>query len=159
MLHHFPTKADLMMATMDYIRGLRSELHRDRLDKLKTDREKFLALIDVLWEANQTPSGIARMEIMLGSRSDPELGPRYRQLHDELEERHKLRIWQRAQALGIRDKRKVDAFVQLYAAALRGLAVDTLFANSRPGLKDSVALLKEFQLKMLDELTGGRKAR
>ncbi len=92
MLHHFPTKADLMMAASEHIVELRREMHASRLDKLKTDREKFLALIDVLWEAFETPSGIARIEIMLGSRSDAELGPRFRELNDQLEERHKERV-------------------------------------------------------------------
>jgi AcrR family transcriptional regulator len=156
MLHHFPTKADLMMAASEHIVELRREIHSDRLDKLKTDREKFLALIDVLWEAFETPSGIARIEIMLGSRSDAELGPRFRELNDRLEERHKERVWARAQQLGIKDRKKVRAFVQLYAAALRGLAIDGLQPGSRVEIKEAVALLKEFQLKMLEDLTRKR---
>lgn len=153
MLHHFPSKADLMMAASEHIVELRRELHNDRLGKLKTDREKFLSLIDVLWEAFQTPSGIARIEIMLGARSDPEIGPRFQELNDFLEERHKERVWERAQKLGIKDRKKVRAFVQLYAAALRGLAIDSLSPGSRPDIKGAVAMLKEFQLAMLEGLT------
>lgn len=153
MLHHFPTKADLMMAVSEHIVVLRRDLHADRLGKLRTEREKFLHLIDVLWEAFETPSGIARIEIMLGSRSDPEIGPRFNELNEALEERHKERIWVLAQAMGIKDKRKVRAFVQLYAAALRGLAIDSLWPRSRPDIKAAVALLKEFQLQMLEQMT------
>lgn len=151
MLHHFPTKADLMMAVSKHIIGLRRDLHADRLGKLRTDREKFLHLIDVLWEAFETPSGIARIEIMLGSRSDPELGPRFHTLNEALEERHKERVWARAEAIGFKDKRKIRAFVQLYAAALRGLAIDSLWPRSRPDIRGAVALLKEFQLHMLEQ--------
>lgn len=153
MLHHFPSKADLMMAASEHIVELRRDLHADRLGKFKTDREQFLHLIDVLWEAFQTPSGIARIEIMLGARSDPEIGPRFRELNDMLEERHKEVVWERAQRMGIRDKKKVRAFVQLYAAALRGLAVDSLSPGSRPDIKGAVAMLKEFQLQLLEGLT------
>jgi AcrR family transcriptional regulator len=152
MLHHFPSKADLMMAVSRHIVDLRCAMHADRLGKMKTDRERFLALIDVLWEAFQTPSGIARIEIMLGARSDPEIGPRFRDLNEELEEHHKEGVWARAQKMGITDRRKVRAFVQLYAAALRGLAVDSLSPGSRPDIKAAVALLKEFQHHMLDGL-------
>ena len=70
MLHHFPSKADLMMATMDHIRGKRGEAHRKHLEKITTEREQFLQLIDVLWEEFQTPTGVARIELMLGSRND-----------------------------------------------------------------------------------------
>lgn len=152
MLHHFPTKADLMMAASEHIVGLRRDLHADRLAKFTTDRDRFLHLIDVLWEAFQTPSGIARIEIMLGSRSDPELGPRFRELNEALEERHKERVWQRAQAMGVKDKKKIRAFVQLYAAALRGLAIDSLSPRSSPDIKGAVALLKEMQVMMLDRM-------
>ncbi len=150
MLHHFPSKADLMMAASEHIVGLRLELHAERLGRFTTDREKFLHLIDILWAAFETPSGIARIEIMLGSRSDPELGPRFRELNDRLEEGHKALIWKRAQQLGFTDKRKIRAFVQLYAAALRGLAIDTLSPGSRQDIKGAIALLKEFQLGMLE---------
>ncbi len=154
MLHHFPSKADLMMATMDKIRAHRGEAHKQHLGRFKTEREQFLQLIDVLWDEFQTPTGVARIEMMLGSRSDPELGPRFRELNLMLEKRHKELIWARAQKLGIKNRKKVDAFVQLYAAALRGLAIDALSPQSMPDIRAAVALLKEFQVQMLEALTG-----
>lgn len=152
MLHHFPTKADLMMAASEHIVELRRELHTDRLPKMKDDRERFLQLIDVLWEAFDTPSGIARIEIMLGSRCDPELGPRFRKLNDDLELRHKERVWQLAHSIGVKDKKTIHAFVQLYAAAVRGLTIDRLATGSKTDIKTAIALLKEFQLQMLEKL-------
>lgn len=152
MLHHFPTKADLMMAAGRHIVDHRREAHREHLDRFPTEREKFLQLVDVLWAEFQTPSGIARIELMLGSRSDPELGPRFRNFNAELEDRHKERIWERARRLGIEDRKKIHAFVQLYAAAIRGLAIDALWPRSMPDIKAAVALLKEFQVHMLDVL-------
>lgn len=151
MLHHFPTKADLMMATARHIVDHRREAHRD-LERLPNERDRFLQLIDILWAEFQTPSGIARIELMLGSRSDPELGPRFRNFNAELEDRHKEKTWARAQRLGIKDKKRIHAFVQLYAAAVRGLAIDALSPRSMPDIKAAVALLKEFQVYMLDGL-------
>src|ERR1700753_974871 len=46
MLHHFPTKADLMMATSEYIVELRREQHKIGLGRYGTGGEKFLHLID-----------------------------------------------------------------------------------------------------------------
>ena len=156
MLHHFPSKADLMMAAMDYIRSQRGDAHRKHLERFKTEREQFLQLIDVLWEEFQTPTGVARIELMLGSRNDPELRPRFSELNLELERLHKERIWARAERLGIRDRKKTDAFVQLYAAALRGLAIDALWPQSMADIKGAVALLKEAQLNLLESLTPRR---
>jgi AcrR family transcriptional regulator len=153
MLHHFPSKADLMMATADYIRNHRREAHRLHLERYKTAREKFLQLIDVLWEEFQTPSGVARIELMLGSRNDPEIGARFAELNAELERRHKDLIWDMAQRLNIKNRRKVDAFVQLYAASIRGLAIDALWPQSMPDIKAAIGLLKEAQLNLLESLT------
>lgn len=157
MLHHFPSKADLMMATADHIRLRRGDVHRKHLEPFKTDREKFLQLIDVLWEEFQTPTGVARIELMLGSRNDPELGLRFAELNMELERRHKDVIWAMAQRMGIRNRKRTDAFVQLYAAAIRGLAIDALWPQSMPDIKGAIALLKEAQVNLLDALTGDGK--
>ena len=50
-------------------------------------------------------------------------------------ERHVERVWQLAQRMGIRDKKRIRAFVQLYAAALRGLAIDALWPQSAADVK------------------------
>src|SRR5579871_6160108 len=94
MLHHFPTKADLMIATSKHIVEERARMN-DAYFGAMSDREAFLHLIDAMWESTQSPAGIARIEIMLGSRSDPELGPRFRVLHEKWEEQHKERVWAR----------------------------------------------------------------
>jgi len=152
MLHHFPSKAELMMAAAEYIRVQRRHAHQKYLDRFKTDRERFLHLIDILWEEFQTPTGVARIELMLGARNDPELGDRFFNLNAELEARHKNFVWGIAQPLGIRSRRKVDAFVQLYAAAIRGLAIDVLRPHAMQDIKGAVALLKEAQANLLEIL-------
>ena len=88
-----------------------------------------------------------------GHRRNDRCADAVRELNDALEERHKERIWERAQALGIKDRTKIRAFVQLSAAALRGLAIDSLSPGSRADIKGAIALLKQFQLHMLDVLT------
>lgn len=155
MLHHFPTKADLMIAVAEEMTVMRGQLHRSKLAKLESPKEVFLRLVDVLWEAMLSPSGIARIELVLSTRSDPELADRFEEINDDLDRRHKERVWQLAQDMGLRTehhKTKVFAFVQLYAACLRGLAIDSLRKGSRVGASDSVELLKEFQKQMLASL-------
>jgi AcrR family transcriptional regulator len=156
MLHHFPSKADLMMAAAEHIRDHRRHAHLKGLQRLKTDRGRFLQLINMLWEEFQTPSGVARIELMLGARNDPELGDRFSALNAELEERHKNFVWSLAQRLGVRNRRKIDAFVQLYAAAIRGLAIDALRPHAPQDIKGAIALLKETQLALLTTLAPSR---
>ena len=156
MLHHFPSKAELMMAAADHIRDHRRNAHQKHMERFKTDRERFLQLIDVLWEEFQTPSGVARIELMLGARNDPELGARFSALNADLENRHKNIVWALAQRLCIRNRKKIDAFVQLYAAAIRGLAIDALRPHSPQDIKGAIALLKETQLTLLQTLAAAK---
>ena len=155
MLHHFPTKADLIVATAEHIRRMRRALHKQRLSAFETPKGKFLALVDILWEAMLSPSGVARLEIMLSTRSDPELAKRIEDINDEIDRSHKDRTWRLGADMGLdegRHRETFDAFVQLYAAAGRGLAIDALREHSRTGANRSIELLKAFQKQMIDEM-------
>jgi AcrR family transcriptional regulator len=150
MLHHFPSKADLMMAGMDYIRRRMGAAHAAKLAPIADDRERFGALVDILWGEYSQPVGVARLELILASRSDPVCGPRFAALTVELDRRHKEVVWPLARKLGFTDRRRVDAIVQLYAAAVRGLAIDHLQPAMRPDVQSAVALLRETMLAWVD---------
>ena len=154
MLHQFPSKADLMIETAHRLRDMRAATHHEALGHLADPREKFMKLIDVLWKVMISPSGLARLDLMLGARSDPELADRMNELNDELDIFHKARIWSQAEAMGIHPKYKdkIEAFTQLYGAATRGLAMDAFRPKSREGAEKSIALLKEMQLDFLEKL-------
>jgi len=154
MLHQFSNKAEMMLATAQYISTLRGELHRDRLEPLETSEEKFMALIDILWEAMLSPSGVARIELMLSSRSDPDLAAEFQVMNDRLDAAHKEVIWALCEKLGIQERHRetIESFVQLYAASMRGLAIDAIRPQSRDSAERAVQLLKRFQRNMLDEL-------
>jgi hypothetical protein len=102
---------------------------------------------------------VARIEIMLGSRSDPDFRERFSKENKRLEERHKEAIWQLAQNLGFTDRALTDSLTQLYAAALRGLAIDAVQPHSGPEIEEAVALLKRYHMMLLDQQTSdGAKA-
>lgn len=154
MLHQFPSKADLILATADRLAQMRGDWHRQHMGHVTDVRQKFLMLIDVLWGVMTTPSGLARIDLMISARSDPELADRINELNDHLDLMHKKRIWELAEEIGIDPKYrdKVEAFTHLYAATTRGLALDAFRPNSRKGAEKAIELLKEFQLKMLDDM-------
>lgn len=146
MLHHFPSKADLMIAAMDHIRRRMGAAHAARLAPIHDDRERFAALVDILWSEYSQPLGIARIELILASRSDPVCGPHFAALTVELDQRHKAAIWPLAERLGFTDRKLVDAIVQLYAAAVRGLAMDSLQPDMRRDVRSAVDLLRQTML-------------
>jgi AcrR family transcriptional regulator len=152
MLHQFPSKADLMMATSEFIRKQRRAAHRAALEGVDDPLEQLRRAIDITWSELTKPSGIARIEIMLASRSDKEFGARFAALNTDLDQRHKAWAWQLAEKAGITDRPTVEAMTQLYSAALRGLAIDLLQPGARVGVPACVELLKSYQNQLLDQL-------
>jgi AcrR family transcriptional regulator len=158
MLHQFPSKADLMMATSEFIRKQRRAAHRAALEGVDDPLEQLRRAIDITWGELMKPSGIARIEIMLASRSDKEFGARFAALNTDLDQRHKAWAWQLAEQAGITDRPAVEAMTQLYSAALRGLAIDLLQPGARVGVPACVELLKSYQNQLLDQLIAKAKA-
>jgi AcrR family transcriptional regulator len=152
MLHQFPSKADLMMAASDYIRLQRREAHVGALEGIDDPVEKLRRLVDITWSELSKPSGVARIEIMLASRSDKAFGARFAALNADLDERHKAWMWGLAQAAGIKDKASIEAMATLYTAALRGLAIDLLQPGFRAKVDAAVALLRDYQNQRLEAL-------
>jgi AcrR family transcriptional regulator len=152
MLHQFPSKADLMMAASDYIRLQRRAAHEAALEGIDDPLEKLQRTVDITWSELSKPSGVARIEIMLASRSDKSFGARFAELNEDLDRRHKAWMWRLAQAAGITDRAAVDALTTLYTAALRGLAIDLLQPGSRAKVTEAVALLCDYQNQRLDAL-------
>lgn len=149
LLHQFPSKADLMVGAAEHIAELRARAHVAGLEGSPLGPERLARLVDILWGQTSSPSGIARLEILLGSRSDPELAQKLAVLNARLDERHRDAVWLLAKALGATDRKPVDAMVQLYAAALRGLAVDALFPESREHVSAAVELLKQMLVDLI----------
>lgn len=149
LLHQFPSKADLMVGVAEYIAELRGQAHLAGLGGVPLGPQRLAGLVDILWGQMSSPSGVARLEIMLASRSDPELAAKLAPLHARLDERHRDAVWGLAKALGAADRGPVDAAVQLYAAALRGLSVDALFPESREHVEAAVNLLKQVLVDLI----------
>jgi AcrR family transcriptional regulator len=150
MLHHFPSKADLMIAAMDYIARNMSAAHAAGLAPIRDERARFAALVDILWAEYVKPVGVARIELILASRSDPVCGPHFAGLILELDQRHKDVVWPLARRLGFTERAQVDAIVQVYAAAIRGLAIDHLQPGMCAGAEAAVALLRQAMLDWAD---------
>lgn len=141
LLHQFPTKTDLMLATAQHIGRMRGRAHRDGLTGVPR-HERLPLLVDILWGEVTSPSGIARIEIMLAARSDLELAALYMPFHAAQEQRQRDAVWELAHALGAQRRERIDALVQLYTASLRGLSIDNIYPHSRSAVLAAVELLR-----------------
>jgi len=159
LLHQFPTKVDLMMGAIEHIRQMRRTAHEEGLKDAPSGLGKLERIIEIGWEQMSSPSGIARLEIVLASRGDPELAARLGPLEAALQNSHRDVMWRYARRLGVTDRNLVDAMTQLYTATNRGLSVDALFPSSREHVLLAVSLLKTCMVDLLRRaITPGHQA-
>ena len=132
LLHHFPTRADLMLAIVRHVHALGDEKIRDRLDAYPPGRERFLALIGAVWEVMDEPLEVALVEIMVGARSDPSLAAPMTAILDEIHRSRTDQVWDLAASVGAVDRRPIETAVRLHLAALHGLSIEYLVTGDRP---------------------------
>jgi len=127
MLHHFSTRADLILATAEHILLEQEVERRDTLRTIDRGEERFYAITDAMWNTMQQPEAVALTEIMLGARSDPEVHGPFATLMRE----HNRQLLdgpnEVADDFGYADTRLVRAMARLHVAAMRGLVIDKLY--------------------------------
>jgi AcrR family transcriptional regulator len=73
LLHHFPTKADLLSAAIADIVQRRQEEYRKAVARLGPAEDKLDASIDLLWSMYSGPTFTAWLELWVAARTDPDL--------------------------------------------------------------------------------------
>ena len=85
-LHHFPTKSELVVAACGYVLERRVEEFRAIIPAVPEGADRIDAAIDVLSSIMQGPSFDAWFELVVASRTDPELRPHIAAMGDHLSE-------------------------------------------------------------------------
>jgi AcrR family transcriptional regulator len=154
--HHFPTKTELMEAIVRevYTRDI------ERYQQMFADagRQAFFALPEMGWKVVGTPSGIAVTEILLATRCDPELAEHLRQLQLEIERNARARLADWLRHAGHEPGPRFNGLHRLLVAAVRGLAIDSLFTQADDEIAEAIALLKDL-VQMIYDTSPGRTDR
>src|SRR5690348_4045929 len=72
-VHHFRTKADLVIAAVSYLAGRSAELGASMIEEAMRADDAVGALLDLLWQMHQGPTFTAAVELWVAARTDPEL--------------------------------------------------------------------------------------
>jgi AcrR family transcriptional regulator len=143
LLHHFPSKVDLMVgAARHCIERMEAERRDRRPDEpdLVGGVDRAQVLMDILLE----PQGVALTELIIGARSDPDLAARFTAI-GELLEQNQLRAASNLSARWNVEIRRVRAMVYLHMAALRGMAIMSMADMDGGATEDALALLREYR--------------
>jgi len=73
LLHHFPSKADLMAATIVHLAEMRGRELRVRASELPAGEARIGAVFDLLWQSFTGPLFYVAMELRAAARTDAEL--------------------------------------------------------------------------------------
>jgi AcrR family transcriptional regulator len=73
LLHHFPTKAELMTATIVHLGEMRGRELRQNADQLPNGRGRMNAVLDLLWQSFTGPLFYVTMELRTAARTDSDL--------------------------------------------------------------------------------------
>lgn len=151
-LHHFPNKVDLMIAVAEYAAGKQNRHVARLLADTKPGMDRYLAITEATWDAMQQPAAIALQEIMMGSRSDRELGVRFPPVIEALEKSQREGVWEQAQSVGITDKAQIEAMTWLHNAAMRGLAMELMFSKDTRKANAAMKLLRRYKSWLTGQL-------
>ncbi|MFE1593092.1 TetR/AcrR family transcriptional regulator [Nocardia sp. NPDC058705] len=73
LLHHFPTKSELLTAAVSHAFERRIEEYRDSMMRLDPSVDPVDAAVDMLWSMYSRPTFLAWNELWTAARTDPDL--------------------------------------------------------------------------------------
>lgn len=145
MLHHFPTKVDLMLAVAQFAAKNQDRMVRQCLGEVPPGIDRYLALTTATWGAMSHPSALALLEIMMATRSDPVLAERLPAFVAAFQAEQGEAVWRLASELGIDDRQMIGDMVRLHTAAMRGLAIELALTGQEEAAGRSMQLLVQYK--------------
>lgn len=150
MTHQFPSKADLMEAVVSAV--YEDELKEyERLAQAGATPDAYYGFPRLSWAILSRPSSIAVIEIMMASRSDPVLASRLLDRQEQISAHARLMMKQFRKACGIEGEPLGGAAaMRIIVAAVRGLAIESLYHTDRRDIDEAVDVLGELMRLMFN---------
>jgi AcrR family transcriptional regulator len=152
MLHHFPTRVEMLIAVAEYIVTYQREQRREKFKDLGVGLKRYYAAADINWEVQKQPATIALLEIMMATRSDPQLRKGFAPFIKQMREMRVGAASGVAGDLGVSDKSTVATMLYLHQATLRGLAIHLLCTGDSKGVEDARRLFTHYSHSFAEAL-------
>ena len=152
MLHHFPTRVEMLIATAEYIVAHQRAQRREKFKDIPVGLPRYYAGADINWEVQKQPATIALLEIMLATRSDPQLRKSFAPFIKQMREMRDNAAIGVAGDLGVNDKGTVATMLYQHQATLRGLAIHLLCTGDDKGVEDARRLFTHYSHAFAESL-------
>lgn len=152
MLHHFPSKVDIVRAAVEYLHAKRLKAFKRAVQRSVPGGDRIRTNLDAYWQHVRHPMFVAFFELMVAARTDPELAEILRPAQEAFEEewhttaRELFTEWHT-------DDRTFDVALDLTRYVLEGMAISFLVHKENERDRRVLAYLEE----KLRELRDGPK--
>jgi AcrR family transcriptional regulator len=146
-LHHFPSKADLLVAAIEHLADERSKEFELELEtRLQQGEDPVDTMVDMLWVMFSDPIYWATIELMVAARTDPELLGKLEAFERSLGGR----IYAVFRELTGRGGREAKAALEMTLYFMRGLAMERIFRQNEAHYTELLKRWKQQLRQMLD---------
>ncbi|MGB9341298.1 MAG: TetR/AcrR family transcriptional regulator [Polyangiales bacterium] len=126
-LHHFPSKADLLVAAIEHLADERSKEFEAALEaRFEQGDDPVDAMVDLLWVMFSDPIYWATIELMVAARTDSELLEKLERFERSLGGR----IYAAFKEQTGRQGREAKASLEMTLYFMRGLAMERIFRQN-----------------------------
>jgi AcrR family transcriptional regulator len=139
-LHHFPTKAELVITAVEHLAERRHREFTDAFAKLPPGTDRAAAAIDLLWPILSGATFYAWLELAVAARTDPALRPSVAAATERLMQRvHQTfrEIFPQPPGVDL-----VDDPPKFVFALLNGMAIDKMLRPDDPAVAQNLNALK-----------------
>jgi AcrR family transcriptional regulator len=150
LVHHFPTRSDLVLAALEYLCERRLTELEAGIARLSATAERPSAFVDLMWTTFEGPLFTAQLELWMAARADPELFDRLYPLERGFGKRLSELC---AEALGDGS----GPFFELTKHLMRGMAVERLLKADERERNDVLARWKAMATTTVPSTTRRRR--
>jgi hypothetical protein len=154
MLHQMPTREALLLFVVRAVYEQELRIYAERMAAIAAPRERLRALPQIVWEVLSRPAGVAVLEVLQGSRSDPALAEQVRVLQAQIEADSFSKTARLGADLGLAAS---PALIRLIVWAARGLSIAQTLSEDPIAGADAMALLRGLVDQALAGAAGDRK--
>jgi AcrR family transcriptional regulator len=148
-LHHYPTKKDLVAASVGYLLEKRLEAFRAAFAKLPEGADRNVAAVDLLWEGTSSDAFYAWLELLVASRTEPALHETVVEIQKQFVVRVQRTFREFFDPSAKQEDRPMDIAPVFSMALMQGLALERIVERDDPRIKVCLAALRALASTML----------